>query len=115
MPERVRQQVFDRHPVVDEREIRAEDRPCRRGKLQRAVFDQAHHRECGQALGATRDAEPRVDRVRDPVSAIGQPVRSRELDPARAVDTHDAGEPRPLGLSVDRLLQWQHRLGSHDV
>ena len=73
-------------------------------EVERAVFDQAHHRERGQALRAARDAEPGVDRVRDLVAAIRQSVGLRELDGAGPVDTHDAGEPRLVGDRVDRLL-----------
>ena len=70
------------------------------------VLDEAHHGERRQPLRAARDREPRVDRVRDPVAAVGEPVGLRELDVAAAVDAHDTGEAR-LGserveLSFDR-------------
>ena len=107
----VRQQVFDRHVVADEREVPAEHRTRRGGEIERAVLDQADHRERRQALRAARDREPGVDRVGDLVAAIGQSVRLRELDVAGAVDAHDAGEPGARGDLIDRLLQRLHRPG----
>ena len=41
---------------------------------------------------------------------IREPVRLRQLDTARAVDTHDTGEPGVLGDRVDGVLERLHRL-----
>ena len=98
------QQVLDRHPVVDERQILAEHRPRRRRELERAVLDQAHDRERRQALRAARDRELRVDGVRDLVATVARPYAFASSI-ARAVDTHDAGERRPAAsesISVSR-------------
>jgi hypothetical protein len=74
----VRQQVFDGDGVVDQREIRAQHGARRGRQIERARLDQAHDRERREALRAARDAEPSIGRVRDPVRAIGEPVRALE-------------------------------------
>ena len=49
-----------------------------------------------------------VDRVRDRVGPIRQPVGLRQLDALGGVDTHDTGEPRVTGDRVDGFLELLH-------
>ena len=55
-PRAVREQVLDRDPVVDEREVGAEHRTSCRLETQRPVLDETHDDERRQSFGPTRDA-----------------------------------------------------------
>jgi hypothetical protein len=104
----VREQVFDGHGVVDQRQIVAQHRACGGRPAQPSLFDQAHQGQGGQALGAARDPEPRIDLVRDLPAPMCEPVGLDELDLAAPIDTHDAGERRLGGDPVDLSLQVVH-------
>jgi hypothetical protein len=104
----IRQQVLDRHAIVDQGKVVAQDRTRGRRERERPVLDQAHHGERRQALRAARDRELRFDGVGDPVAAIGEPVGLRELDVARAIDTHDTRERCLLGQGVHGACQRFH-------
>ena len=109
-PRPVREQLLDRHGVVDQWQVRAEDRARGRREVERALLDERHDGQRGQALGAARDREPRLDGVRDPVGAVGEPVRAR--DPiAVAIDADDAGETRLRRDAIDRSLELGHGRG----
>jgi hypothetical protein len=51
------QQLLDRHLVVDQRQVFPEDRTSGRGRLESTIFEQGHHRQGGQSLGAAGDRE----------------------------------------------------------
>ena len=70
--------MLDRDVVGDQRQVVAEQRPGGRGELERPLLDEAHHRERGQALRPAGDREPGLDRVGDPVAAVGEPVGLRD-------------------------------------
>jgi hypothetical protein len=101
----VREQVFDRHRVVDERKIVPEHRAGGRAEFQPTLFEQAHDRQRGEPLGSAGDAEPSVDRVRDLEPAMREAVGVDELDVVATVDAHDAGEPCLRGDPIDRVVQ----------
>ena len=105
----VREQVLDRHAVVDQREIVAEHRTCRRLETERAFLDEAHHGERRPPLHAAREREPRVDGVGDRVPPVGESVRLRELELTGTVDPHDAGEVRFPGGRIDLVCERHHR------
>jgi hypothetical protein len=107
----VSEQLLDRHPVVDQRQIPPQHRTGGRGHLQPPLLDQAHHGKCGQSLGPAGDPELRVDRVRDFVATMGETVGLGELDTAAPVHSHDAGEPRLFSDSIDGHLQAAHAWG----
>jgi hypothetical protein len=104
----VRQKIFDRDVVADEREVLAEHRPRGRGQKKGMAVDQADDRERGQSLRSAGDREPSVDRVRYVMGAVGEAVGLGELNLAMAVQGHDAGESVLLGDRVDRLGQGPH-------
>ena len=101
----VREQVFDGHGVVDQRQIVAQHRACGGRPAQPSFLDQAHHGQGGQALGAARDPEPSIDLVRDLPAPMCEPVGLDELDLVAPVDTHDAREGRLGGDPIDGVLQ----------
>src|SRR5262249_54540009 len=104
----VRQQMLDRDVTADEREIPAQHRARGRRQAQRAVVDQADHRQRGQPLRAAGDREPGVGRVRYLMCAVSEPVRLDELGLAAAVHGHDAREAILVGNQVDYLWPRQH-------
>ena len=101
----VGEQVLDRDALVDQRQVVAQQRPCRGRRLERPVLDEAHHGQRGEALRPARDPEPRVAGVRDPQPAMGEAVRLHEYGLVGAVDADDAGEGGPFGDLVDRSRQ----------
>ena len=102
------QQMLDRDVVGDERQVVTEHGTGRRGELERSVLDQAHHRERREPLRAARYREDRLDRVRDPVGTVGEPVRLGQLGAARAVHAHDTREPAGLHEGIHRRLDLLH-------
>ena len=104
----MREQMFDRHVVADEREILAEDGTRRRREIERAVLDETRDRDCRQSFGAARDGEPGVDLIWDLIGAMRKPIRLRELNFVADVDSHDAGETARIGDRIDCLPQLSH-------
>jgi len=92
----VRQQVLDRHAVVDQRQIAAQDGSCGRRELEHPFLDQARDRDGKgrEALGTACEPEARVDLVRDLEGAMRQAVRSGDLGLAPTID------PARLALSL---------------
>src|SRR5207344_1100335 len=93
------------------REVAAEDGAGGGGEVERPVLDQRYDRERSEALRSARDAELRLDRVRDHVRAVREPEGLRELDPAAALDVRDAREARAPGECVDGFGERRHRAG----
>ena len=90
----VREQVLDRHAVVDQRQIAAQDGSCGRRELEHPFLDQAHDGKGRAALGAACEPEARVDLVRDLEGAMRRAVRSGDLGLAPTID------PARLALSL---------------
>jgi hypothetical protein len=93
----VREQVFDRHVISNEREIASEHRPRRRRQAERSLVDQADDRERREPFRSARDRELRLRRVRDLVRAMRESVGAREFDVVAAVDSdgsRESGRPR---------------------
>ena len=78
----VRQELLDRHAVVDQGQIAAEHGPSRCRKLEHPFLDQAHGGDRREALRPARDREARFDLVRDFEAAMREAVRPREFDSA---------------------------------
>jgi len=104
-PGPVREQVFDRHGVVDERQITAKYRPRRRGEVDRAALDQADDGERGDSFPAAGDPKPGVHCVGYPVRAVGQAVRLGEEHLTTMVNGDDTGEAIRIGKRVDHVCQ----------
>lgn len=102
------QQVLDRHAIIDQRQVVAEHRTSGRGERERAVLDQAHHRERCETLRPTRDREPCVDRVGDLVRSVGEAIRPGELGLAIAVHTHNTRQRASFGSGIDRSFERVH-------
>jgi hypothetical protein len=104
----MREQMLDRHVVADEREVATEHRARGGRELEQPVLDQAHDGERREALRAARDPELRVDRIRDLVAAVREPLCLGDFYPPSAVDSHDAGELRLGGDRIDLGLESGH-------
>jgi hypothetical protein len=104
----VGQEVLDRHVVVDQRQVLAQERAGRRGQAEVAGLDQADHGQGGEGLRSAGDAEAGVDRVRDAKSAVRPAVRLGELHPVAPVDAHHTGEPGRCSDRVDSALEVVH-------
>ena len=104
----VRQEVFDRDVVADQRQVGAEHRTRGGRQVQQSLFDQAGDGERGQPLRPAGDREPGVDRVRDPVRAVRVSVRLGELELATPVHPHHTAEPGLVRDRVDRVRQAHH-------
>ena len=91
-PRPVRQQVLDRHGVVDEGQVVAEQLARPGVEAEHAVLDEAHHGERREPLRATGDADAGVVGERHAVGAVGEPVRVHERLLAGPVDPDDPGE-----------------------
>ena len=89
----VRQELLDRHAVVDQRQVAPEHGAGGRRQLEHACLDQAHDDERGEALRSARESETRVHRVRDLEAAMREAVCPRQLDPVALVDPNDTREP----------------------
>jgi hypothetical protein len=107
-PRAVREQVLDGHVVADERKLVSEKRARRRGELEHSVVDEAHDREGRQPLRTAREREPRVWRVRDPVTTMRVAVRLLDLGPPPAVHSHDTREAGLGGDCVELVLEAFH-------
>ena len=107
-PGPVRQQVLDRHGVVDEGQVVAEQlaRPGVEGE--HAVLDEAHHGQRGEPLGAAGHPHAGVGGEPDAVGAVGEAVRVHERLLAGPVDPDDPGEPVRLGHLPDRVGELGH-------
>ena len=104
----VREKMLDRHRVVDQRKVVAENRARRRRELERAILDQAHHRERRQPFRCACGREQRVDAVRDPGRPVGHPECRRELDLVASIDANGARE-RVLSRNLaDEIVQALH-------
>ena len=99
-PRPVREQVLDGDVVRDQRQVLAEERARGGPELERAVLDQAHHRERRQSLQPACDRKLRVDLVRDLVPAVREAVRLRDDDLVAAIDPDDT---REAGFRGDRI------------
>ena len=77
----VREQVLDRHTVVDQRQIAAEHGTRRRRQLEQPVLDQADDRQRRQAL---RSARGRRTACRPRWGSRARGARSRTPSPARS-------------------------------
>ena len=104
----VRQEVLNRHAVVDQRQIATEDGAGERRELEHAFLDQAHDGERREAFRPARDSEARVDRVRDLEAAMRKAVRPRELDPVAFVDPNDTREPSFGRKGVELASEIRH-------
>jgi hypothetical protein len=100
----------DRHAVADERKVPAEKCAGGRGEIQHAVLDEAHDRQCGQALRPARDGELRVDRVGHAAAAVRKAVGFRELDPVAAVHADRSREAALIGDPIHPVLEAIHPL-----
>ena len=74
----VGEQLLDGHVVVDQREVLAEQRASGRREVERAVLDEAHDRERGEALRPARDPESGVDLFGIPWPRCGEAVGLRD-------------------------------------
>ena len=88
-PGAVREEVLDRDLVGDQRQVVAEQRAGGRRQREDAVLDQARDRQRRQPLDAARDRELRLERVRNLVSSMREPVRLGEdsVSPSRSTRT----------------------------
>ena len=102
---RVAEQVLDGHGRVDERQLVGEEAAQRGIGAELAGFDERRHGERGQALGRARSAEPRVERVRPLIGAVGE--AARDLDEALIAPRHrdDPREPVLVGQRLQFVLQ----------
>jgi hypothetical protein len=107
-PRTVREQVLDGHAVVDQWQVADEHRAGGRRQREASLLDQAHDREGREPLGPARDAEPRVDRVRDTEPSMREPVGPGDQNVLASVDAHHAREPGLRGDPVDRPFQIRH-------
>ncbi len=94
----VTEEVLDRDPVVDQREVAAQQRPCRCTERELAAVDEHHGDQCCEALQPARCSEPGVTRVRDTVGAVGEAVYRFVDQPPADVDADHAGESGSLRL-----------------
>jgi hypothetical protein len=106
------QQMLDRHRVPDQRQISLEYRSCRRRERQMPRLDQAHHRQCRQALGTTGNAELALDAHGNATAAIRHPMGPEEPHGVADIDTHHTREPRPGCCRLDRDSEVVHRADS---
>ena len=84
----VREQLFHRDVVGDERQVPAEDGTGRRGEAQGILLDQADDRQRGHALRAAGDGELRVDRVGRRRGAMARPYAwTNPISPSRSTRT----------------------------
>ncbi|KGN42890.1 hypothetical protein N801_11520 [Knoellia aerolata DSM 18566] len=100
-PRRLAQQVLDRHAVVDEGQVRAEQSAQGLVEAQLAVLDEPHHRQRGERLAATGDADPRAGRHGCPQGPVGEALAPLEGPVVVDVHRHHAGE----GRLPDRLVE----------
>ena len=96
-PGAVREEVLDRDLVGDQRQVVAEQRAGGRRHREDAVLDQARDRQRRQPLDAARDRELRLQRVRNLVSSMREPVRLGEDGLSVEVDADHPGEVRLAG------------------
>ena len=93
-PRAMREELLDRHRIVDQRQVIAEYRPRRRREVEHPDLDEAHHGERRHSFDAARHREARVGGVRDLPPAIRESIRRLEDDLVAAIDAHDARERR---------------------
>ena len=88
----MRQQVLDRDPVIDLRQVVAQHGPGRLVEGEFPALDQRHQREGGETFRAARQAEPGFGCVAELVATVGQPERPLAGTIA-IIDPNDTGEP----------------------
>ena len=86
----MREQVLDCDPVVDQRQVVAEQGTGGRGEVERPVMHEAHHGQGGEALGSARGPEPGVDGVRDLERAVCEAERLGEQYVVASIHADDS-------------------------
>ena len=94
MPERCDEQVLDRHVVVDERQVVAEQRACRRRESSEPSSIRLTTASAVKPFAPLAIPNCVSSVFGIPWRAIGEPVRRGEHDLAVAVDADDPGEAR---------------------
>jgi hypothetical protein len=100
--------MLDVDTVVDQGQVVSQYRAGGCGQFEFALLDERHDGHRGYALGAARDAETRVEPVRDAMAAVREAVGAGERSTSGAVDADNAREMCRRGDLVDRLRQAVH-------
>ena len=104
-PGAVGEELLDGDPVIDQREVGAEDRTRGGVQVELAALHEAHHGQRSEPLRAAGDAELRVGVCWDAEAAVRQPVRPLHGDAAVEVHPDHTREADVGGDPVDEVTE----------